>query len=648
MKGKYKALLDSLPLVAEMIGKTHGIRVFIGKMSQPCRIGKGEIHLPALDPDDEKTLVFARGWLDHEVGHVKHTVPNLKKEAKSEFQASLYNIVEDVRIENLMSQEYPGCRKNLDTSWGMGTLSDEQKAQGYISYTGQALPEWSPRGILECHIVQRERAKVIGQKNPLANTGQTEQVLRQVFGEDFTDGLNVIVDETASLKDSYEAMDLARRIEAYIIDKAGEPPPMPGSGSQESEQSDGDDDNVSGDGSDSDESPSSQKNGSGKRSKKRQQSGQSGQSGNDASDDSGAADASDSGQGQDGNEADGQGQPGSGKRSKKRRNAGQKSGGKGQSQADGEDSGKGTQAPAQTGNKAAQEVLNAGGDIQSPWEIIEAILKKASEEAVENGTAIRDGGGSGASSEYAERVLRGKPIDAKEVYGRTAALRGRMGGLLQAMTMKRRLPSKRGHQMLTRRLARVPLGDNRIFTKHQQVKDTDTLVTLIVDRSGSMDSVMTLAMQAALGVCTGLSEIRGVKTACFAFPGQSENDPVIPLVRFGESVRLKAHKFIPHSAGGTPMANALWHVARSMALEKEPRKIIMVATDGAPDFVDATERIIEKLAKAGIEVMGIGIGVDVSRLFKTSRVIRGIDDLSHAMFAMLTEAMVKFEKREAA
>lgn len=67
--------------------------------------------------------MYLRGFLDHECGHVRFTnfervtefCMNMKEfpNVPYDLVARLYNIFEDVRIERLMSEMYPGCRTNL-------------------------------------------------------------------------------------------------------------------------------------------------------------------------------------------------------------------------------------------------------------------------------------------------------------------------------------------------------------------------------------------------------------------------------------------------------------------------------------------------------------------------------------------------------
>jgi cobalamin biosynthesis protein CobT len=90
------------------------------------------IHLPStgdLTPELQKDM---HGFLDHEVGHCRHTdFDEFKKSIKGKggrFNKELLNATEDIRIERLMIDDYPGCRLNLDP------LRDK--------YSGKAVEKW--------------------------------------------------------------------------------------------------------------------------------------------------------------------------------------------------------------------------------------------------------------------------------------------------------------------------------------------------------------------------------------------------------------------------------------------------------------------------------------------------------------------------
>ena len=91
--------------------RTHTSYLFDGK--------KPTIIIPAVDAGDDNYLVLLRGYIDHEVGHVRFTkheeLSSLANEQCSGAGALriLSHIYEDIYVERLMGQCFPGCRRNI-------------------------------------------------------------------------------------------------------------------------------------------------------------------------------------------------------------------------------------------------------------------------------------------------------------------------------------------------------------------------------------------------------------------------------------------------------------------------------------------------------------------------------------------------------
>lgn len=108
-----KDIMNSLPLLASVLGNMYGVKVELGGSSAYTN-GK-TIHLPAmpLDPDEE-VLALARGFLDHEAAHIRHTDFDALHNAKMDaFTHSIWNSIEDWRVENALSRVFPGCRSHF-------------------------------------------------------------------------------------------------------------------------------------------------------------------------------------------------------------------------------------------------------------------------------------------------------------------------------------------------------------------------------------------------------------------------------------------------------------------------------------------------------------------------------------------------------
>ncbi len=119
---KGHALVHEIQQTAAVFGRNKEVVVHFEsdghKNTTACTDGK-EIILPAIPDNLEFTheeVLTMRGLLDHEAGHVRHTnfdaVQKFSK-TQSEQAFSIANTLEDIRLEKLVMEEYPGSVKNF-------------------------------------------------------------------------------------------------------------------------------------------------------------------------------------------------------------------------------------------------------------------------------------------------------------------------------------------------------------------------------------------------------------------------------------------------------------------------------------------------------------------------------------------------------
>ena len=106
-------VLNSLPMLASVLGDQYGIEVRIGG-SEAKTDGK-TIYLPSLPLNcDLDLLALARGYLDHEAAHIRHTdFKAVKTTRMNPVTFNFFNTLEDWRIEQRLAAIFPGCRQNL-------------------------------------------------------------------------------------------------------------------------------------------------------------------------------------------------------------------------------------------------------------------------------------------------------------------------------------------------------------------------------------------------------------------------------------------------------------------------------------------------------------------------------------------------------
>ena len=124
--------MSSLPLVASVLGDKYGVQVTVGG-NKACTDGNNII-LPTLPLDCSSELLnLARGFVDHEASHIRHTDFKLLQEANlTPTQKYLWNSLEDWRCENALAAIFPGCRQHFNWlikhHFGQGSQHTENKA----------------------------------------------------------------------------------------------------------------------------------------------------------------------------------------------------------------------------------------------------------------------------------------------------------------------------------------------------------------------------------------------------------------------------------------------------------------------------------------------------------------------------------------
>ena len=231
----------------------------------------------------------------------------------------------------------------------------------------------------------------------------------------------------------------------------------------------------------------------------------------------------------------------------------------------------------------------------------------------------------------------------------TTALRTRLQALMQSIR------SVRNHSAYTgalniRRLHSLATGNAKVFLRKGEKAGVNTAVHILLDASGSMNGKpIALAVKACFAVASALQAIPGVSVGVTAFPGNPVPDSpeqqghwqtVAPVLLHGQKLHTR---FTMKTGGSTPMDAALWWVLQQLHSMTEPRKIVVLISDGEPDDLKLTQTAIRAVKDAGMEVYGIGIHtISIQTLLpgKGSRVINDIAELAPSMFTILHDALI--------
>lgn len=607
-------LVKSLPILAKMLGRKLGVEVVIGA-SGAYTDGR-VIHLPALPAESEPLAILANGYIDHEAAHVRYT--DFAVEKPPGLAGELTNLLEDVRIERALGAAYPGTRANLGRLVAYLAEQDPPVPDPQHAIAGQVL------AALYCLL----RARLLGQIALTGHAATLERRISEALPAGVVTKLLALAFEVRKTTSTAEVKALALRIVEMLEEKARNDPPAAG----ESGQSGGSGSDSSAQGTDplGLDSASGSDAGAGSAAQGHDPAGAESSSGADA----GTAD--DPSQGT-------SGQSGGDDPSRSGAASGSDAGASGDNQAAGDVEAGDPSAPgtADAARRAAlQALLQDGAGAAAGAMDLGQQARQLLDAAAANASA-----GRMVMAEYDRCPVNPDPLGAcREARAASARLRRRLGTLVQASCEDDRWRARRGRRLDSRGLYRLSVDDPAIFARRLERDGPNTAVALLLDRSSSMRDEIGLASRAVLATALALEEIGGVAVWAAAFPG-SRSDRVIPLKGFDERASRVAGRFRIHADGGTPLDNALWRAGFELCLRPEPRRLLIVATDGQPDDAGACRQVIARCRAGGIEVLGLGIGLSLAHVqhvfgAREATAIRAIHELAPALFRVLEQRLV--------
>ncbi len=230
----------------------------------------------------------------------------------------------------------------------------------------------------------------------------------------------------------------------------------------------------------------------------------------------------------------------------------------------------------------------------------------------------------------------------------------------------------------TSKLTRVIIDplNSLSFKKEKDIEFKDTLVTILIDNSGSMRGKPISVAAICADILSRTLERCAVKVEVLGFTtkhwkGGSSREKWMRNEKPSFPGRLNDLRHIIYKSADTPWrqtkknmglmlkegllkenidGEALKWAYEKMTKRKEERKILMVISDGAPvddstlstnssDYLETnlknTVKWIEKNSK--VELLAIGIGHDVGRYYKRAVKITDVQDLGDVMIDQLTE-----------
>jgi len=222
------------------------------------------------------------------------------------------------------------------------------------------------------------------------------------------------------------------------------------------------------------------------------------------------------------------------------------------------------------------------------------------------------------------------------------------------------------------------------FKKEKDIEFKDTLVTILIDNSGSMRGKPISVAAICADILARTLERCSVKTEILGFTtkhwkGGLSREKWMKNEKPNLPGRLNDLRHIIYKSADTPWrqsknnmglmlkegllkenidGEALKWAYNKMSRRKEDRKILMVISDGAPvddstlstntsDYLEANLKNVVKWIenKTNIELLAIGIGHDVTRYYSQAVKITDVQDLGDVMINQLTDLFVEKNKK---
>lgn len=679
-------LKGALPIAARLLAQKCGLVVRFG--GQACTDGR-EITLPHLPIEVETARILGLGFILHEgAGHVVETdFEGVQALNLHPFVFRLYNALEDVRIEGRVERRYPGAhrvfmamRKLLQEQGRLADISNVDSLSGALVIGTLQILQW--------RVLKREFYK--------ESEAVAVEWLRNGFGKAFADSYLAIVGKLKTSCSSVEAAHIALEAAALLqqfVNEHADPSFQPAKSDCEDDSAvvssasePKSDDDPQGDESDatpaealySDAADGNSSEPSAASASGEQDSAEGGQP-QEAESGSENSETGTSGAGEIGGEGDVNGE---------KDTAGDATDSSAADQAEavaecdssspessdlvqsesaaggpvGQDAtANGTDASGRLQEPAAGDATEAdvGGQAEPSFCLADPVTSTAVQAALgagynpgeDLGEALQAMLTSIASTTEDPPVLsEAVPFlseieDNGEIVQRvkreTIALRRKLTTALESQTLSQCWEGYAGERLSNLGALRLPMGDLNIFERETRRTNVDVAIQLLLDRSGSMqdEERIALAIDACTALGLALGQIDGVQIATAAFPAGEINCDrnVLVLNGFGESVSRRAGRIAAVRADGanTPLADAMLFGQYSLLSTKATRRILLPITDGEPDSRSAVAEVVASCTRWGVEVMGVGIGLDISSQIPDSIRIDKVEELPQRMFEMM-------------
>lgn len=279
------------------------------------------------------------------------------------------------------------------------------------------------------------------------------------------------------------------------------------------------------------------------------------------------------------------------------------------------------------------------GDPNAKTDLQQALDKFASEgrEPITiDGSESPDNGGIGRGS-FSSAIQVPESNEVIKVPPESRILANRLAALIEANSERRwkrrifsgKMDERNVHRLLTH-------GSTAVFRNRQSETNTGTTSVLILaDVSGSMSDEIAIQQQSVAALMDALANLENVEVAVYGY-----DDNFFKFKSFDEVLLTGRRRLAAmHARGFTHLDEALLNAWRILMSRQADRRILLVTTDG--DVGQAPMEIAKDMHIPGeFEVLGLGMGVDISRALPITTSITDIRQLPGAMVTLLRERLV--------
>ncbi len=571
MSNVQTALERALPIVATAYGEQFGVQVVLsGTMA--CTNGK-VIMLPMLDEKRGLKEVLL-GYLAHESAHIRDTDFDVIKQCQNPIESSMLNLIEDIRIEKLIQEAFPG------TLFTLTTMENYIQSQGW---TPSPSVEDNPATQLMMYLYHRLYEQVLFRECYKGMTEIGEKIVEQTFPKGFFIRLDGLFGKYMfDLGSTAECLKVARAILKALKDSEDEVR------QQENANQD----------------PAK------------------GESSNESSPETGDSNSSEDNQSSDSEQSDPKGS----------QQAGSLQAESDKQQASGGDSDS-SEAQSTAGGENKDKATSLHGSLINETDLPDDVTSLLQDQLRSQASEDNNGDNFKINS-YDVGPIAKNEGDVSELQSgilASSVIRSRLQGLLQAQTKIKKRMHIKGKKIKGSRLSRLAQGDSRIFIQRDVRRQIDTAVHVLLDTSGSMSGCQDIANQATVSLALAIQSISKSDIAVSQFPG-TDSTAVSPLILRNQGVHPNLGRLNVCSYGGTPLAEAMLFATRELALSRRAKKVLIVITDGAPSNGDSV-KYLNSLIDGHVETYAIGIqSTAVKRYFEKWVSIEHISQLQNALF----------------